>query len=240
MKPTAERQVLSLRIQESRLRKVVPRAAADAALDPQIEATGDHRPAARASLHAPTPKWSEAQRELYSDGATRASPRTLGQHVGLRLVPRARSASTIRIRRAGLAERSDPGHIPPRSLSRQRRIPRSSRTTSPEAPADARKSPQASGRKALLSPEVPACPRTARKRHDRPVTPEVAGLSPVAPVEISLQRCALCCRVRERSWRARAANDRNGDDRGAGDRRRGRPTSCVLARSHARLDRFAS
>src|SRR5918995_6282205 len=31
-------------------------------------------------------------------------------------------------------------------------------------------------------PEIPAYSRSARKRQDRPVTPEVAGSSPVAPV----------------------------------------------------------
>ena len=36
---------------------------------------------------------------------------------------------------------------------------------------------------ALLLPEIPAYPRSARKRHDRPVTPEVAGSSPVALVK---------------------------------------------------------
>jgi hypothetical protein len=33
----------------------------------------------------------------------------------------------------------------------------------------------------------PAYPRSARKGHDRPVTPEVAGSSPVAPVANILQ-----------------------------------------------------
>src|SRR5439155_19116268 len=46
-----------------------------------------------------------------------------------------------------------------------------------------RLSPQRHGRKALLWPVIPAYPRSARKRHDRPVTPEVAGSSPVAPVK---------------------------------------------------------
>jgi hypothetical protein len=34
----------------------------------------------------------------------------------------------------------------------------------------------------MLPPQIPAYPRSTRKRHDRPVTPEVAGSSPVAPV----------------------------------------------------------
>jgi hypothetical protein len=39
--------------------------------------------------------------------------------------------------------------------------------------------------KGLLLPQIPAYPRSARKRQDRPVTPEVAGSSPVAPVSTS-------------------------------------------------------
>jgi hypothetical protein len=46
-----------------------------------------------------------------------------------------------------------------------------------EAPGDTRLFPHASGRKALLSPVIPAYPRPARRDHDRPVTPEVAGSS---------------------------------------------------------------
>jgi hypothetical protein len=58
----------------------------------------------------------------------------------------------------------------------------------PQTPARTRKSPQRRGRKALLTAEIPAYPRSARKRHDRPVTPEVAGSSPVAPVTIPANR----------------------------------------------------
>jgi hypothetical protein len=36
-------------------------------------------------------------------------------------------------------------------------------------------------REALLSRRIPAYPRPSRRHHDRPVTPEVAGSSPVAP-----------------------------------------------------------
>jgi hypothetical protein len=46
-------------------------------------------------------------------------------------------------------------------------IPRSSRRRSPEAPALARESPHAWGRKALLAQGIPANPRSARKRQDR-------------------------------------------------------------------------
>jgi hypothetical protein len=48
--------------------------------------------------------------------------------------------------------------------------------------ASPRQSPQRQGRKALLLLGIPAYPRSSRKRHDRPVTPEVAGSSPVAAV----------------------------------------------------------
>jgi hypothetical protein len=41
--------------------------------------------------------------------------------------------------------------------------------------------------KALLAPIIPADPRPDRRDQDRPVTPEVAGSSPVAPVEKVLQ-----------------------------------------------------
>jgi hypothetical protein len=34
----------------------------------------------------------------------------------------------------------------------------------------------------MLTGELPAYSGSARKRHDRPVTPEVAGSTPVAPV----------------------------------------------------------
>jgi hypothetical protein len=42
----------------------------------------------------------------------------------------------------------------------------------PQVPADPR---NGSGGKGLLTPQIPAYPRSARKRHDRPVTPEVGG-----------------------------------------------------------------
>ncbi len=41
--------------------------------------------------------------------------------------------------------------------------------------------------KCLLMPGIPAYSRSARNHQDRPVTPEVAGSSPVAPVENCLQ-----------------------------------------------------
>jgi hypothetical protein len=70
----------------------------------------------------------------------------------------------------------------PRSRFRQRSIPRLSRTRSPEAPARARKSPQHLGRETPPTARIPADPPSARKRQDPPLTPEVAGSSPVASV----------------------------------------------------------
>jgi hypothetical protein len=58
----------------------------------------------------------------------------------------------------------------------------------PEIPA----TPRA---KHLLSPVIPAYSRPARNRHDRPVTPEVAGSSPVAPAKY-LQIGIFCRLVR--------------------------------------------
>jgi hypothetical protein len=76
--------------------------------------------------------------------------------------------------------RADPGRFPERQLS----IPRSSRRRSPEAPAGPRRTPQDDGWKALLAPVIPADSRPDRRDQDRPVTPEVAGSSPVAPVTV--------------------------------------------------------
>jgi hypothetical protein len=96
----------------------------------------------------------------------RPCPRAPGSMVG----PRRRQRS---------ASRSDPAC----SLSRQRVIPRSSRRRPPGAPADTRESPQDEAWRLLLTAGIPAYPRPARKQQDRPVTPEVAGSSPVAPVK---------------------------------------------------------
>jgi hypothetical protein len=56
---------------------------------------------------------------------------------------------------------------------------------SAEAPACTRKSPQRKDRNPLFSPGIPAYSRPDRRYRDRPVTPEVAGSSPVAPVSRS-------------------------------------------------------
>jgi hypothetical protein len=67
---------------------------------------------------------------------------------------------------------------------RQRLIPRRSRKRLPGVPAGTRRSPQRNGLKGLLTTGIPGDPRSARNHQDRPVTPEVAGSSPVAPVFI--------------------------------------------------------
>jgi hypothetical protein len=81
-----------------------------------------------------------------------------------------------------------PANLPSVHRSGNDRIPRPSRRRSPEAPARARQSPQDEGRKALLSAGIPAYSRPSRNNQDRPVTPEVAGSSPVAPVKIPANR----------------------------------------------------
>ena len=86
-------------------------------------------------------------------------------------------------------------HISLRLPFSQRSIPRSSRARATETPASAWEFPQRQRHKALLTPQIPASPRSARKRHDRPVTPKVAGSSPVAPASpfnpprASVDRC---------------------------------------------------
>jgi hypothetical protein len=68
------------------------------------------------------------------------------------------------------------------------------------------------GRESPAYARIPDHPRTARNDHDRPVTPEVAGSSPVAPVEKALQIGMSCCLLgRERlpvSSRSRAERRR--------------------------------
>ena len=109
--------------------------------------------------------------------------------------------ATRRLTRSGAdpsprVERRVPS-APASSQLGQRRIPHKSRGRPPEAPAHPRESPQCEGRKALLTAEIPAYPRSARKRHDRPVTPEVAGSSPVAPAaSFVLQTRVLRCLTR--------------------------------------------
>jgi hypothetical protein len=66
-----------------------------------------------------------------------------------------------------------------------------------EAAGNSRRTPRVAARtglKALLLHGIPAYPRSARKCHDRPVTPEVAGSSPAAPVKV-LQSGIFSCRV---------------------------------------------
>jgi hypothetical protein len=91
-----------------------------------------------------------------------------------------------------------PANLPSVHRSGNDRIPRPSRRRSPEAPARARQSPQDEGRKALLSAGIPAYSRPSRNNQDRPVTPEVAGSSPVAPVKIPAKwHIALSGRTRK-------------------------------------------
>jgi hypothetical protein len=84
-----------------------------------------------------------------------------------------------------------------RCLLCQQRIPRTSRRKSPEVPAGTRVSPHGYPPKDPPTAGIPAYSRSARNCHDRPVTPEVAGSSPVAPVK-SLQISRFCCPSRRK------------------------------------------
>ena len=116
-------------------------------------------------------------------GALRRGPFDRPGGVAVRHLPmasRGRSAVARRPRRSR------------RSLLRQRSIPRSSRRRAPEALACTRESTQRLGWKTLLSPGNPRRLPPGRRYQDRPVTPEVAGSSPVAAVSRSACKKALC------------------------------------------------
>jgi hypothetical protein len=120
-------------------------------------------------------------------------------------------------------------------------IPHPSRTRQPQTPARSRRSPQRQGREALLTGEIPAYPRSARKRPARPVTPKVACSSPVAPVKpCKLARLLPTRRRWPRAYRDPAlippanrrraqAVARNPRDPSAGRKTRGQTPTCVPA-----------
>jgi DNA-binding CsgD family transcriptional regulator len=74
---------------------------------------------------------------------------------------------------------------PPR---RRPSIPRGSRPRLPVTPGGARRSPDDDWRKALLPHRFPGRFGSAPESRIRPVTPEVAGSSPVAPVKVPANR----------------------------------------------------
>ena len=76
--------------------------------------------------------------------------------------------------------RTHPRASPAKTTLRSRTYPAGGRRELPQAPGNPRKP---SWRRVLLMPEIPAHSRSARNHHDRPVTPEVAGSHPVAPVK---------------------------------------------------------
>jgi hypothetical protein len=118
-----------------------------------------------------------AQDELDIEGPRGRTRRTSPRPIARRRRWRSRGSAGGRARAGRAAS-------PARSLPGQRRIPLSSRRSRPEVPGCSRQSPQRQGLKALLLHGIPAYPRSARKPQDRPVTPEVAGSSPVAPVAL--------------------------------------------------------
>jgi hypothetical protein len=65
-----------------------------------------------------------------------------------------------------------------------RRYPAGGPRKLPLAPAH----PRTHAKQCPLFAGIPAYTRSARKRHDRPVTPEVAGSSPVAPIKLPANR----------------------------------------------------
>jgi hypothetical protein len=84
----------------------------------------------------------------------------------------------------GRAENHD--RIPPRSRSFPNETTEHPALIPQEAPGGSRPRPRipaTTGAESLRFTGIPAYPRSTRKRHDRPVTPEVAGSSPVAPVQ---------------------------------------------------------
>ena len=78
--------------------------------------------------------------------------------------------------------------LPTCFLVGQRHIPHTSSRRLPVTPAHTRESPQATAGKGLLTGGIPAYSRSARNHQDRPVTPEVAGSSPVAPAKVPANR----------------------------------------------------
>jgi hypothetical protein len=72
-----------------------------------------------------------------------------------------------------------PRRFPAKTTLHPARIPREVAGSSRTRPAI----PASHVAEILPRQEIPAYPRLDRKRHDRPVTPEVAGSSPVAPVK---------------------------------------------------------
>jgi hypothetical protein len=107
--------------------------------------------------------------------------------------PRPRRCSPTGVRCSASGSRTHPE----RCCMRQHAIPQRSRGRAPEVPARVRESPQGSQGKHLLSPGIPAYRPSGPERRDRPVTPEVAGSSPVAPAENILQIGIFCCLARQ-------------------------------------------
>jgi hypothetical protein len=113
-----------------------------------------------------------------------------------------------------------------------REDPAGGRRKLPQAPGNPRKAP---AQKALLFPQIPANSRSSRKRHDRPVTPEVAGSSPVAPVN-PLQSGIFW----GRSWRKRPPAFFIPRSSRTGNSRREPPGAANPRRADDRHDRRAS
>ena len=138
----------------------------------------------------------ETEHRLYEDERGRSGPR-LGA-AGLRVRDGKSGLPALEARerlRKPVAREGGRNEVAPHPTRRtvykvaNKRMPRISRRRSSEAPADPRRSPQITATEALLTVVIPAYPRPARNYQDRPVTPEVAGSSPVAPVA-SYRNCS--------------------------------------------------
>jgi hypothetical protein len=133
-------------------------------------------PPARAIVSVPCTLGRAISRRLHGRGG--ASPRAAAALRGKRFLIR---ISGRRGRPGKHSSRTHPVVVQYDNLG-SRTHPAGGGRKRPEAPPDARPSPQAPERKELLWRRIPAYHRSTRKCHDRPVTPEVAGSSPVAPV----------------------------------------------------------
>jgi hypothetical protein len=135
-------------------------------------------PPARAIVSVPCTLGRAISRRLHGRGG--ASPRAAAALRGKRFLIR---ISGRRGRPGKHSSRTHPVVVQYDNLG-SRTHPAGGGRKRPEAPPDARPSPQAPERKELLWRRIPAYHRSTRKCHDRPVTPEVAGSSPVAPISI--------------------------------------------------------
>jgi hypothetical protein len=179
-------------------------------------------PPARAIVSVPCTLGRAISRRLHGRGG--ASPRAAAALRGKRFLIR---ISGRRGRPGKHSSRTHPVVVQYDNLG-SRTHPAGGGRKRPEAPPDARPSPQAPERKELLWRRIPAYHRSTRKCHDRPVTPEVAGSSPVAPVKVPANRHIVlpCLTPGRRRLHTRFSKRR----RNSGKRRGRRVVGTILSR----------